>query len=419
MTLQADFTAAQEEIAVKRAALKSLFDKVNDEKDETKRHDLAGSIKSANTELADLVDKIEPLQEMLGIEKANSEALKAMRGPGKRQVAPESEDVDSAISSSDEVMAFGYKSVYKLLAGELQASGRKSFNGYRGDLGELALKTLIASSSIAPLEERLAMQPSPQEVATTSDLMLQGTTTAQKIGYFVETTFTNAAVETDEGALKGEGVLDFTLREDSVRKIATWIPVTDETLDDIPTFESYLTGRLGFMVKRREELQVLRGDGVGLNIQGLYNRTGVNVVTGYGMSTIDSILKGISVVQSVGFAEPTAMVVHPNDWFDIRTSKATGTGEYLLGPAYQSPDVRPWGLQVRVTTAALENSLLLGAFTPHAQIFRRAGISIAISTENEDYFTKNKVAVRAEERIALAVYRPSAFAVVQAIVQGS
>jgi HK97 family phage major capsid protein len=73
---------------------------------------------------------------------------------------------------------------------------------------------------------------------------------------------------------------------------------------------------------------------------------------------------------------------------------------------------------VRVTTNAVLNTALVGAFN-QAQIFRRTGIAIAISTENEDYFLKNKLAVRAEERLALAVYRPAAFCKVEAIVVGS
>ena len=136
------------------------------------------------------------------------------------------------------------------------------------------------------------------------------------------------------------------------------------------------------------------------------------------MSTIDSILAAITEVQKDAFVEPTAFVVHPTDWFQIRTSKDL-EGNYLLGPATLDPSsARPWGLQTRVTTNALENTGLVGAFN-QAQVFRRSGIAIAISTENEDYFIYNKLAVRAEERLALAVYRPAAFCKVEAIVQGS
>jgi HK97 family phage major capsid protein len=419
VTLQADYIAAKEEIATKRLALKTLFETANKETDPVKRDEVAASIKTANTELAELVDKIEPLQELVEAEKANTAALKSRRQSGARQIQPEEEEVSRETGSSDEVLSSGIKSIHELLMQGMDAKGIKSYHGFRGEIGELAVKTLLTSADASPVEQRLpSMQLSAQEERTVADLMLSGTTQAQKISYYEETTFTNAGVETAEGDLKGESALAFTLREDNVRKIATWIPVTDEMLEDVPGFESYLRGRMAFMVKAREELQLLRGDGTGQNILGVYNRNGVQTVTGYGLSTIDSILKGITEIQKDAFVEPTALVVHPNDWFDIRTSKDLN-GNYLLGPATREPhQARPCGLQVRVTTNALENTALVGAFN-QAQVYRRSGIAIAISTENEDYFVKNKVAVRAEERLALAVYRPAAFCKVEAIVQGS
>jgi HK97 family phage major capsid protein len=422
VSLEQDFLNAKEEITAKRVALDGLYKSRDAEKDSTKQEEISSNIKIANTELAALVDKIEPLQDMVTQKRENAEALKAMRQPVDRQIDPRddqaAESVDRA-SFSDELMSAGTKSFGALLHDNLESRNIKSFRGFRGELGDLALKTLLTSADLTPLEQRLpGIIPSAQEERTVADLMLSGTTTAQKITYFVETTFTNAAVEVGEGLVKPESTIDFTLREDNVRKIATWIPVTDEMMEDVPGFESYLRGRLGFMVKQREELQLLQGAGTGITIQGLYNRTGVQTVTGYGMSTIDSILAAITEVQKDAFVEPTALVVHPNDWFNIRTSKDT-TGNYLLGPATLDPNAaRPWGLQVRVTTNAIENTGLVGAFN-QAQVFRRSGISIAISTENEDYFIYNKLAVRAEERLALAVYRPAAFCKVEAIVTGS
>ena len=426
MTIQADFIAAKEEIAVKRLALKGLFDEANKVTDPLKRDELAKNIKSANDELASLVDKIEPLQELVTAEQMNADALKALRQPVNRQTDSQADNVDREADSADEVLSEGIKSIKALLDHGMETHGLKSarlggkgYRGFRGDLGELAIKTLITSADMTPLAQRLDLVvPSAQEERTVADLMLSGTTTAQAIQYFEETTFTNNAAETAEGDAKPESALDFTLREDPVRKIATWIPVTDEMLEDVPTFESYLRARLAFMVRQREELQLLRGSGTGQNILGVYNRTGVQTVTGYGESTIDSILHAITEIQKDAFVEPTALVVHPNDWFNIRTSKDT-TGQYLLGPATLDPNAaRPWGLQVRVTTNALENTGLVGAFN-QAQVFRRSGIAVAISTENEDYFIYNKLAVRAEERLALAVYRPAAFCKVEAIVTGS
>jgi HK97 family phage major capsid protein len=422
VSLQQDFIAAKEEIAAKRLALQAKY-KEAEEAPEDKRADIYDGIKSANLELADLVDKIEPLGEMVAKQEENARALKALRQPVDRVINDDTdaEEVSRSKSPSDVIMSAGIKSVGDLLDLERieETLGRKSLKGFRGDLGELALKALITTADMTPLEERRAgIQLSAQEERTVADLMLAGTTGAQKVTYFEETTFTNAAAETDEAAAKPESALDFTLREDFVRKIATWIPVTDEMLEDVPGFESYLRGRLGFMVKQREELQLLRGAGTGVTIQGVYNRTGVQTVTGYGLSTIDSILKAITEIQTDAFVEPTALVIHPQDWFDVRTSKDLN-GQYLLGPATQDPSTaRPWGLQVRVTTNAIQNTALVGDFR-QAQVYRKSGIAIAISTENEDYFIYNKLAVRAEERLALAVYRPAAFCKVEAVVQGS
>jgi HK97 family phage major capsid protein len=52
---------------------------------------------------------------------------------------------------------------------------------------------------------------------------------------------------------------------------------------------------------------------------------------------------------------------------------------------------------------------LTGAFRLGAQIFDRMSMEVLLSTENEDDFVRNMITIRAEERLALAVYRPQAF----------
>lgn len=413
MTLQADLIAANEEFAAKQTRMAELLKDINDLPSD-KARERADAIKSANLELSDLGEKRDKLEaDVVEIDRAR-DAVKSARRMSTRQILPQNED---DADDADEY-GIGIKSVRELLRNEDYRAAIKAGRKFRGSFGELAVKTLISSSSLAPVAERLAIQPSAQEDRSTADLMLQGTTQAQVLSYYVETTFTNSAAETAEGALKPESAIDFTLRTDNVVKIATWLPTTDEMLEDVPAFESYLRERLGFMVKQREELELLRGSGTGSNLSGIMNRSGVQTVTGYGQSTLDSLYSGITKVRTTAFAEPTAYVMHPNDWENVRLSKDS-QGNYLLGPATGEGPARVWGLEVRVTTNMVENTALVGAFRPHAQIFRRSGIDIAISTENEDYFTKNKVAVRAEERLALAVYRPAAFCKIEAIVIGS
>ena len=255
------------------------------------------------------------------------------------------------------------------------------------------------------------------EERTVSDLMLQGTTDANTIEYYEETTFTNNAAIVAEGGPKAESALGYTLRTSSVRKIAHWIPATKESLDDVSFLESTIRGRLAFGVVRAEEAQLIGGDGVAPNILGLLNVVGIQTQAKGTDPTPDAVYKAMQKVRGAagsGFAEPTAVVFHPNDWTDIKLLR-TPDGIYIWGnPSDAGPD-RIWGLPIRQTTAMTENTALVGAFTPHAEVVRREGITITLSTEHSTYFVENKVAILAEERLALLVYRPTAFATVTGI----
>ncbi|MNN35085.1 Phage capsid family protein [compost metagenome] len=61
------------------------------------------------------------------------------------------------------------------------------------------------------------------------------------------------------------------------------------------------------------------------------------------------------------------------------------------------------------TQAMTQNDFLVGAFKLGAQIFDRMEIEVLISTENGDDFEKNMATIRAEERLAFAIYRDEAF----------
>jgi HK97 family phage major capsid protein len=84
-----------------------------------------------------------------------------------------------------------------------------------------------------------------------------------------ETTFTNSAAETAEGGTYPESALALTERSTPVQKITTFIPVTDEQLEDVPQIQGYLNNRLPFMVRQRLDLQILTGNGTTPNLRGL------------------------------------------------------------------------------------------------------------------------------------------------------
>jgi HK97 family phage major capsid protein len=356
--------------------------------------DLTEKAKQHSRKMADLHDEVSKIQ---AIEAGKEMAGEARKSAG-RATEPEQPTAKAAFDADE-----AWEKSEGLAT--LKAQGGK-FRGTVELIEYPSVKTLLTLSTLTPRSDRRPLVPMAQDETTVGDLMLQGTTDSNVVSYYEETTFTNAAATVAEGDPKPESALAFTERTETVRKIATWIPATSEFLEDNAGIRSYIDGRLRFMVEREEEDQLLNGDGTAPNISGILDRSIQSVTSS---NDLDAIYNAITEVRVDGLAEPTAVVIHPLSWQGLRLKKHS-TDEYY-GPGPFSPDnvERIWGLPVRVTPLIAEGTALVGAFRPFSQIFRKGGIRVVASTEHSTYFVENKVAILAEERLALAVYRPSAF----------
>ena len=251
-----------------------------------------------------------------------------------------------------------------------------------------------------------------------ADLLAPGTTTSSIVHYMKEKTFTNAANSVAEGAAKPESALTFEAATEPVRKIAHWLPVTEEMLEDVSQIRSYIDMRLSLGVQIEEEDQLLNGTVVPPDIVGLMNRVGLAPDVAMGVApdnAIEAIFRQMMAIFASSFLQPDGIVVNPADWAQIVTTK-TSQGAYLTAGPFapvQTPTL--WGLPVVVTPSIVVGTALVGAYKTGAQVFRHGGIRIEASNSHQDYFIKNLVAIRAEERLALAVYRPGAFGKVTGI----
>lgn len=354
--------------------------------------------KTHEEKMADLHDKVAVFQqdEKLGemsaeTRKSNGRAIVEDDGEVK-PTAKARFDADEAWSNSEGLQA-------------LKERGDK-FNGSIELIEYPSVKTLLTLADLTPQSDRRPLVPFAVDETTVGDLMLQGTTDSNVISYYEETTFTNAADTVAEGAAKPESTLDFTERTETIRKIATWIPATSEFLQDNAGLRSYLEGRMRFMVERDEEDQLLNGNGTAPNISGVLDRA---IQTIGSTNDVDAIYQAMTEVRTDGLAEPTAVVIHPLSWQNIRLAKDGNSAYHGPGPFAPDNVERIWGLPVRVTPLIAEGTALVGAFRPFAQVFRKGGIRVVASTEHASYFVENKVAILAEERLTLAVYRPAAF----------
>lgn len=248
----------------------------------------------------------------------------------------------------------------------------------------------------------------PNRPLVVRDLLGAGTTSSSSLDWVQETGFTNNAAPVAEGAQKPESNITFELQTTGVKTIAHWIMATKQVLADVPMLMSYIDGRLRYGLALVEEDQILRGDGTGQNLHGLIpqataydtNRSKV------GDTRIDRIRRAMTQVRLAQY-RATGILMHPSDWEEIELTKST-THEYiwanpngLLGPTL-------WGLPVIDTTALEEGEFLVGSFKQAATVWDREQSVVDVSTEDRDNFIKNMVTIRAEERLALTVFRPEA-----------
>jgi HK97 family phage major capsid protein len=250
----------------------------------------------------------------------------------------------------------------------------------------------------------------PERRLTVRDLILPGSTTSSAIEYVRQTALTNNAAVVAETAAKPESNLTFDLITTAVVTIAHWIKASKQILADAPQLQTFINGQLEYGLKLKEEAQLLLGSGSGGNLNGIYTQA-----TAYAEPIdIGRLVKKIDLLRlamlqaTLNEFPPTGMVMHPSDWAAIELTQ-DANDRYLFANPQALTGPRLWGLPVVATQAMTVATFLVGAFRPCAQVFDRQDVVALVSTEDADNFTKNMVTILLEERLALAVYRPTAF----------
>jgi HK97 family phage major capsid protein len=242
------------------------------------------------------------------------------------------------------------------------------------------------------------------------DLLPQGETTSNAVLYLQEKTFTNAAAATPEGGPKPESTLVFTNATSPVQKLAHWLPVTEEMLEDFPAIRAYIDTRLRLGIELTEEDELLNGSGTPPHLMGLMNVVGQTPAVVRGAdSNADAIFKQITAIATTAFVQPDAIVINPVNWQTIQLTK-NANGNYLgMGPWNTPQPPTLWGLPVAATPSIAVGTSLVGGFQMGAQEFNKGPMRVEVSNSHQDFFVKNLIAIRCEERLALAIYRPAAF----------
>lgn len=257
---------------------------------------------------------------------------------------------------------------------------------------------------------------------TIEDLLGSESLSGSALTYFVE----SALVEGGFGIVGENGQKpqlhfgDPTPVTEALAKIAGFIKESDELIEDLPFLKSAIDGRLLYQLGLFIEDQLLNGIGTGGNIRGILNRVGIQTqdrgTLADTLSEPDALFSAITKVETGSGLSADGMVLNPVDYQRLRLSKDGNdqyygggffSGQYGQGGIMEQPPV--WGLRTVVTPAIAVGTALVGAFGQAGSTVSKGGVRVdATNTEGND-FTNNRITVRAERRLLLAVRRPAGF----------
>lgn len=411
-----DFPAlrdAQGKLDEGRKRLKKVFEEAGDTMDMDKVKSISGSreekveqIRKDNEELADLKKKVDDLR---GLARARAEAM--------------GEEDSPAIEGGDGTKGFpaSRKSV-----GELFVESKAFKNKGASTTLDVELKTLMTRTAGWPPESvrsgRVELIPQAAAVNVTNYIP-GGTINQQLYKYMEETTF--ASVQSDgvtptadslagmvpEGEQFYEAQLALTERSKPVEKVTIWIPITDEQLEDEAGVRDYVQQRLLYMLQKKVDNQCMVGSGTTPALLGTENVVGIQTQAKGTDTTLDAAYKLFTLIRSDGFAEPSVAFINASKWQDVMLLK-TADGQYIWGHPAQAGVETVWGVPVVQSFSHTSTKAVAGDYTNYSMLFTRRGVNVQTTNSHSTHFIEGTQAIRADARMVMVHFRPSAFGVV-------
>ncbi|MBM4489509.1 phage major capsid protein [Rhodococcus hoagii] len=262
---------------------------------------------------------------------------------------------------------------------------------------------------------------------TIRDLISVRRTGSDTVEYVQQTSHTNAAAVVAEatssaaptapegagalvtapgGGYKPEGSWAFERKTAVVKTIAEWVPATKRALADVAALEGLINDELRADIAEAEEGQILNGSGTGENLTGIRNWSGVQTQA-FDTDIFTSVRRAITKARKIGRVAPNAVVLSPADMETVDLARDEqgrffGAGPFAFGPRTL------WGLPTIESESQPDGEALLGDYSK-AVLWDREQTTVTVTDSHADFFIRNMVAILAEERVAFAVTRPTAF----------
>ena len=305
---------------------------------------------------------------------------------------------------------------------------REDFRGLEtGVAYEATLKTLVGPTTsgggYGVEHDRAEGVLYPMVPLTARQLFTVGTTSSHAVEYFRQSARTNNASGVSEEItdsastnVKPENAVTFELVTDTVKTIATTIPVTKNIMNDFGQLSTILDNDLMYSLEIEEELQLLHGAG-GNDLQGVIAATGTQSHTRVSGDSIADTIRRMSTKSFLGsYVRPEWVVVSPQTLEGIEIAKASTAGTYL----YMVVNGRIWGLAVYESPSmdtGTAHKLLVGN-SRDAVIWDREAANVEVGFVDKQ-FAQNYRTLLAEKRLAFGIKRPASYVYASITEDGS
>lgn len=350
---------------------------------------MKAQIESQKGEIERVIEQVQKLEE---------------KGVKLRNLNPEKKSFIDFVKGNDKYQALAQKSQS---CAEIEVT--------KSDMASMAETKVTSASLVAPQYDPV-IQGAPRQNLLIRDLIPTTPVTGTSFTYFKELLHTMGAGMVAEGMAKPTSNVTFEQVTDIVKKIAVWMPVTDEALDDVPQLYSYIQELLRYDLELKREGQLLKGDGTGNNLNGIMTQATVfdPDLSKATDTAIDTVRRAIYQARKQSKLAADAVVMSDLDWMNIELQK-DGENRYLFANLQGLVTPVLWGRPIVASDSMDEGDgsttggeFLTGSFQQGARIYDRMGFTIKVGMINDD-FIKNQRAILVEERLGLAVRKKFAF----------
>jgi len=294
------------------------------------------------------------------------------------------------------------------LGGQLEANADKlkgiMENNTREEItfkvvGDMTIAGNISGGNV-PVEQR---EPGVNNIARRQifirDLVNNGIAISNVISWVEQAGVEGAPAGTVEGTLKNQIDFDLVVVNESVKKRTAFIKASTEMLGDIDFMRSEIDNELMQRLGLDIDNQVLNGDNVGQNLNGIITQSTAFAAGTFAVSIVTPNLVDVLTVAAnqivIANHIPTVHVVHPSDLTQLRVTKATDE-QYINRLLDVNGTLTLDGIPVVANTGiAVDNFLTMDGTKD--TVFSKGEMTINIGLDGDD-FTKNMRTVLAEWR---------------------